>query len=186
MRERERERACTKGGGAGRGRESQPDSTLSGEPQSHGPEIMIWAEIKSVSHLGAPIFLIPIPITSGLVHLGSGSQRRNTSIMEQSHDFVKFEAETASWPFWVPHAATPTSRERVTLLARMTNTKCYWTTGSCYIIRERNNRSRTQDLMGVLPSFLMSKRSSQWYTEVMWKRQDYQGLQSFKKKGLYY
>lgn len=38
--------------------------------------------------------------------------------------------------------------------------------------------------MEVLPSSLMSKLPSQWYTEAVWKRQDHQGLRSSGKNRL--
>lgn len=57
---------------------------------------------------------------------------------------IFFEAETASWPSWVPYAAEPTGREGVTLLARVADTNYQWGIGCCYIIGARKNMSGTQ------------------------------------------
>lgn len=42
--------------------------------------------------------------------------------MEQSHDFVKSEAETVSWPFGFLMLLNQLAGERVALLAGMTDT----------------------------------------------------------------
>lgn len=64
--------------------------------------------------------------------------------MEQGHDAVKSEGETAFWPFWALHATEPTSREGVTLSGRMTDDNYQWGIGGCDITGVRKNMSGTQ------------------------------------------